>query len=290
MMKMQFLIRILLASLCVSLLLILEGCGGRGGDEAASLNRDSFNNAPSPPKLEPPLFATVEEADSKINYLQKHIKDLKDFEKQEMKNGAINDINDTLTNHAVKLDGQPTYEDLRNQHYEQVAGTQKEIVQLEKQLATAQKEKDKLTSQSKGCFLPDALVQMENGTFKPLVEIVPGDMVMTYDIGLDKQVSRPVVELYSVQSNHLYTINGEFETTGGERLLSQDGWKEVSNLRQGDVVHVNGNMLEIRSIEYQNVEHRLHNMQVSDTHNFYVSTLNGTKYLVHNSGGGGGGK
>jgi len=285
MMKMQFLFRTLLAaSLCVSLLLVLEGCGRREDP-----NIGPSYSAPSPQKTTPPLFTTVEEANSKIDYLQKQIKGLKEFEKQEMKEGATNDIKDTLTNHAVKLDGQPTHEDFKTHHYEQAAGAQKEIVQLEKQLANAQKEKDKLASQSKGCFLPDTLVQMEDGSFKPFIEIVPGDMVMTYDIGFDKQVSRPVMELYSVQSNHLYTINGEFETTGGERLLSQDGWKEVSNLKQGDVVHVNGNMLEILSIEYKKVEHRLHNMQVSDTHNFYVSTSNGTKYLVHNSGGGGGG-
>jgi len=190
----------------MSLLLVLEGCGKKEESDIGPKY-----SAPSPEKTNPPLFTTVQEADSKIDYLQKHIKGLKEFEKQEMKEGATNDIKDTLTNHAVKLDGQPTHEDLKNHHYEQAASAQKEIVQLEKQLANAQKEKDKLTSQSRGCFLPDTLVQMEDVSFKPFIEISPGDMVMTYDIGFDKQVSRPVVELYSVLSNHLYTINGELK-------------------------------------------------------------------------------
>lgn len=282
--KMQFLFRTLLvASLSMFLLSLLAGCGRPREEE-------SYNTPPpAPQKKEPSLFKTVAEADAKIDYLEKHIKGLKDYEKEQMKIGIINDVKDFQTNHAVKLDSKPTYEEEKDLAYEQVKGTQKEIARIEKELANAKKEKNKLTNQSKGCFLPDALVQMEDGSFKPFAEVVPGDMVMTYDIGFEKQVSRPVVELYSVESNHLYTINGELETTGGERLLSQDGWKEVSDLKQGDFVHIDGNMLEIVSIEYKNVEHRLHNMQVNDTHNFYVSTASGIKYLVHNSSGHGGG-
>jgi len=78
-------------------------------------------------------------------------------------------------------------------------------------------------------------------------------------------------------------------TTGGERLLSGEGWKEVRNLKKGDAVHVNGRMREVVSIEYSRVNSILHNMRVDDTHNFYVVTPDGSQYLVHNTDGGGGG-
>ncbi len=264
--------------LFLCLILSLSGCvvPGSGG-----------SSAPPPKKAEPPLFSSVEEADKKIDYLQKHIKNLEAFETEQRSLGVIYDVKDTNTFHAVKLDGHPTYEDLKNHHYGQAAATEKEIVRLKKQLVEARNAKSGLLAQSSGCFLPETLVQMDDGSFKPFAAIEAGDKVMTYDIGYAKLASRRVVELYTVEANHLYTINGEFRTTGGERLLSQDGWKEVRSIKEGDVVHVNGEMIEVLSISYQRINRKLHNMQVEDTHNFYVSTADGTKYLVHNTGGGG---
>mgnify|MGYP001344902946 CR=1 FL=1 len=164
-----------------------------------------------------------------------------------------------------------------------------ELYDLKKQRERAMKAREILMEQSLGCFLPNALVQMEDGNYKPFDQVETGDKVMTYDVGYDKQVSKQVVDRYSVDSNHLYVINGELETTGGERLLSQDGWKEVSRLIMGDFVHVEGRMVEIFSIDYKRVNRTLHNLHVDDTHNFYVSTAKGTKYLVHNTAGGDGG-
>ena len=176
----------------------------------------------------------------------------------------------------------------RNSEFE--ADIEHEIVRHKRAIAALKKQRKSLEDESVGCFLPNALVQMEDGSFKPFIEVIPGDKVMSYDIGHDKQVSRSVVKLYSVESNHLYKINDEFETTGGERLLTQDGWKEINRLKKGDIIHVNGKMVEVFAIELKRTNHTLHNMQVNNTHNFYVSTANGTRYLVHNCGEGGGGK
>jgi len=235
------------------------------------------------------MFNSVEEADKKIDYLEKHIRDLGEFETEQRKIGVIYDVKHANTFGAVKLDGHPTYEDLANQHYDQAAATEKEIARLKKQLAKAKQEKAEMQKQSQGCFLPETLVQMGDGSFKPFARLQTGDEVMTYDIGYETQVVRPVISLYSVESNHLYTINNELKTTGGERLLSQDGWKEVSRLKKGDTVHIDGQMIEILSIDYQRLNRTLHNIQVQGTHNFYVAVPSGSRYLVHNSGGGGGG-
>ena len=87
----------------------------------------------------------------------------------------------------------------------------------------------------------------------------------------------------------MYTINGQLISTGGERLLSQDGWKKISNLKKGDSIHLNGSMMTIKSIDYSRVNRTLYNIQVADTHNFYVITPDGSNYLVHNTSGGSGG-
>jgi hypothetical protein len=276
-----------LARLMLFLLLLLpQGCG-------STLGRSTAPPSPaSPPPAPPPAAArTINEVDAEIARLEKHIDGLGEYEKEQRKIAVINDVANYKSRGWTKGDSNPSYEEVADRAYEQAAATQKEIQRLKRQLSKTQKEKQDILSQSTGCFLPDALVKMEDGSFKPFEQIVPGDKVLTYDIGYDTLVSRPVVEVYAVDANHLYTINGEFMTTGGERLLTRDGWKKVRDLKKGDAVHVDGRMIEIDSIAYHRVNQTLHNMQVEATHNFYVVTASGAKYLVHNtSGGGGGGK
>jgi len=148
-------------------------------------------------------------------------------------------------------------------------------------------ERGEITSQTGGCFLPDTLVTMADGSMKPFDQIRPGDQVLTYDVGYQRMVGNPVVDVYTVDGNHLYTINGEISTTGTERLLSDTGWKRVRDLQVGDQVHVDGRMVRIVTIDYQWSRHKLYNMQVDESHSFYVATDSGARYLVHNSGGGG---
>jgi hypothetical protein len=274
-----------LARLMLFLLLLLpQGCG-------STLGRSTAPPSPaSPPPAPPPAAArTINEVDAEIARLEKHIDGLGEYEKEQRKIAVINDVANYKSRGWTKGDSNPSYEEVADRAYEQAAATQKEIQRLKRQLSKTQKEKQDILSQSTGCFLPDALVKMEDGSFKPFEQIVPGDKVLTYDIGYDTLVSRPVVEVYAVDANHLYTINGEFMTTGGERLLTRDGWKKVRNLKKGDAVHVDGRMVEIDRIAYDRVNQTLHNMQVEGTHNFYVVTASGAKYLVHNTDGGGGG-
>ena len=165
----------------------------------------------------------------------------------------------------------------------------KVLEQQKKELAKLQKEKQKLVQQSTGCFPAETLVVMADGSRKKFAEIVVGDFVQTFDIGYEKTVPRKVVEIYQVDGNHLYSINGALLTSGGERLLSQRGWREVRNLEVGDSVHIAGQMVKVERIELSRQNIRLYNMQVADTHNFYISTAEQGAFLVHNSGGGGGG-
>jgi len=270
--------------LILLLLVFVAGCTfGVGGSSSPPSN--SPQAAPAPPEPR----RTLKEVEGDIERTQQHIKDLKGYETQQRQIGVINEVEHDRTRGWVKLDGQPTYEDLAAQAYAQAAATEKEIQRLERQVTKLEREKQSVLSQSTGCFPPDALVKMEDGTFKEFKDISSGDRVLTYDIGYDTVVGRPVVERYRVEANHLYTINGDLRTTGGERLLTPTGWKRVRDLVKGDAVHVDGRMVEIVSIDFQRLNTPLYNLQVADTHNFYVVTANGRRYLVHNTGGGSGG-
>lgn len=162
-----------------------------------------------------------------------------------------------------------------------------EMAQAEKQAADARTARAAVEQQSQGCFPRGTRVVMADGTTKSIADVKPGDVVMTYDIGYDEIVGKPVVATYSVKSNHLYTVNNDLRTTGGERLLTQSGWKPLIALTEQDLMHVNGRMTGVDTIDYRRMELKTYNLKVDDTHNFYVQTESGNVYLVHNCGGGG---
>lgn len=172
---------------------------------------------------------------------------------------------------------------------ESLAVARKVLEQQKHTLENLSRQKQSLQQQSMGCFPAETLVVMADGTTRPFAEIRVGDLVQTYDIGYEKTVPRKVVDVYQVDGNHLYLINGELRTSGGERLLSQDGWRPVRDLKIGDSVHVAGRMVKIERIDLTSENRRLFNMQVAETHNFYVAVPEQGAILVHNSGGGGGG-
>lgn len=211
----------------------------------------------------------------------------------------------------VESDIKATKEEIRNLKAEQarLQGTwlrsreadrrlprlEKQITQLESKIWSLEREREssviaanpQVQVEAGGCFLPDTLVTMADGSMKAFERIRPGDQVLTYDVGYQRMVNNPVVDVYTVDGNHLYTINGEISTTGTERFLSDTGWRRVRDLQVGDRVHVDGRMVRIVTIDYQWSRHKLYNMQVDDSHSFYVATDSGARYLVHNCGGGG---
>jgi len=201
----------------------------------------------SPPPDDPPpptqVRRTAEEVDADLHRLKQKIEDMKEFENQQRQIAVINDVQNHKSRGWIKGDGKPSYEDLADQAYGQAAAAEKEVQRLERELARVEKEKQAILNESRGCFPADTLVQMDNGAFKRFEQIVPGDRVLTYDIGYDQVVSRPVRSLYTVEANHLYTINGAFRTTGGERLLTPSGWKKVRHLQVGPVGHVQNHQL-----------------------------------------------
>ena len=245
---------------------------------------------PETPPPAPAASRTVKEIERDIENTQETISGLEAHAVKEQHLGVINDVKNDQSRGWAKLDGNETYEDAANRHYTEAAATEKEVERLKKKVDRLEQERQTIISQSGGCFLPGTLVTMADGSAKPFEQIRPGDRVLTYDIGYQTTVIKPVVDVYTVEGNHLYTINGELSATGTERLLSDTGWKRVRDLRKGDEVQIDGCMVTIVSVDYHRARHTLYNMQVDDSHNFYVVTDSGNRYLVHNTSSGGGAK
>ena len=160
---------------------------------------------------------------------------------------------------------------------------------LQEKLENLKNQRDTILDQSSGCFPAQTKVLMHDGSRKVFLDIRPGDMVMTYDIGYRSLVAKPVLEVFSFDADHLYRINKHVLTTGGERFLTQQGWKASNSLEVGDFILVDQEMTPVTSIEYLSENLKVYNMHVADTFNYYVATDSAGNYLVHNSGGGGGG-
>lgn len=264
-------------TICLLVSLLFLGC--LGGSSGRSTTKTSGSNKKS---------EELQKVDKNIEFTKNQIKDYETFRTQQLHQAVINDVEHEKSRGWVKLDGKPTYEEIAGRSYANAAAAEKEIDRLRRKLEKLESEKRNTMRQSSGCFLPETLVKMEDGSLKSLVQLQPGQKVLTYDIGYEKLVSKPVIKTYSVKANHLYTINNQLTATGGERLLSQDGWIKIRNLKKGDFVHIGGRMVKIENIDYFRANHTLYNIKVADTHNFYVVTSNGSTFLVHNTGGGGG--
>lgn len=171
-----------------------------------------------------------------------------------------------------------------------IAATEKDITNRKRHIVDLINEKARILDQkNKACFPGDTLVLTGEGLLKPIRLVKSGDMIMTFDIGSQTDIPKPVLATYQSENNHYYTINHAIRTTAFERLLTENGWKEVIQLKQGDKVVTDQGLATIHSLVIKKEIQTVHNLQVEDAHTFYVIHSGDTRYLVHNTGGGGGG-
>lgn len=129
-----------------------------------------------------------------------------------------------------------------------------------------------------GCFLPGTMVRVEDG-FKAIERIKVGDSV----IGLgksDRLVPCDVVKTYvSIQCDY-YVINGKLMVTGTHPFLVDEEWVEASKIKLGSELQgIDHNTVVVTSIELVHKPVRTYNIEVADTHTFFVEGI-----LVHNKG------
>ena len=162
------------------------------------------------------------------------------------------------------------------------------------------------------CFLPGTLINMSDGSMKPIEEINVGDEVLSIDLPglpdedlgysewkaftmrpmdnlpemIDRNKSVATVEnLYYDYMNGYYNINNGFLkiTAEHDMFIYKDGewvWETPNNLKVGDKMFSNiGEVLSIESIEFVSGEVEVINFDVEPLDVYFAGGV-----LVHNKG------
>ena len=124
---------------------------------------------------------------------------------------------------------------------------------------------------------------------KYIRDIKIGDKVLTTNEQGDLSTNS-VVKTYESINNHYYILNSKIKVTALHRFFTTKGWKKARELQIGDMIQTSEDTFEkIVSKKRIATDLKVHNLQIANNHNFFVSPDGKTGYLVHNTGGGGNG-
>jgi len=134
------------------------------------------------------------------------------------------------------------------------------------------------------CFPAGTSVHTEHG-IKNIEDIQIGDWVWAYDEDTDTLALQPVVDIMQNESDHtisLYTETEVIETTAMHPFYTEEGWKDASELKEGDkILTKEQEKVEIKKVEYNYEPKKVFNFEVANFHTYFVGLL---AWLVHNSG------
>ena len=138
-----------------------------------------------------------------------------------------------------------------------------------------------VTGMGRQCLTGDSLVLLDDSTTKKITDIKKGDIVLSYhkEKGfITTKVShlldngtQPVYELICEDSKKI-------KSTDNHRYLTDDGWKELKDIKKGNLIlNNNGEYSKVKEINYLK-EEQVYDLTVPETENFFANGL-----CVHNS-------
>lgn len=96
------------------------------------------------------------------------------------------------------------------------------------------------------CLTPDSLIELADGTKKPLVEIKAGDLVVSLNQETGKFEPHQVQALLDMGIKPVYKITTQsgksLKTTLNHPYLTESGWKKLKDIGVGEDVAVMGNL------------------------------------------------
>jgi hypothetical protein len=140
--------------------------------------------------------------------------------------------------------------------------------------------------ESGGCFTPDTGVAVR-GASRPIGSVSAGDEVMVAEEAGGRIGYRPVLNTFRFTEDHYFLLNGEIRATALHRFLTEEGWVRAKDLREGMKLKTADGWTVLRTKKLIEVPIEVFNLEVAEEHVFFVSA-GGERYLVHNTGGGGG--
>lgn len=200
------------------------------------------------------------------------------------------DLGTMITMHNANMN---TCRDMMNAKDAEIAKLNQEAAELKTERARleqamAQSSKVSSSSASPSCFTPDSRVRMAGGV-KSIAAVLPGEEVLVYDEATGKLTYRRVLKAFQGREDHYCILNGEIRVTAFHRFLTEQGWMRAQDLEIGMNLKTESGWVPLKSKKWIKASVEVYNMEVEEHHDFFVL---GDKenYLVHNTGGGGGGK
>ncbi|MDR2235735.1 MAG: DUF4280 domain-containing protein [Chryseobacterium sp.] len=133
------------------------------------------------------------------------------------------------------------------------------------------------------CFPAGTPVHTEYG-IKNIEDILIGDQVWAYDEDTDTIALQPVTDLIINESDHtisIYTEAEVIETTAIHPFYTEEGWKDASELEQGDqILTKDHTKITVEKTEYSYEPKKVYNFTVAHFHTYFVGLL---ALLAHNA-------
>lgn len=131
------------------------------------------------------------------------------------------------------------------------------------------------------CFLAGTSVWMADGSYKPIENLIVGDLVASHDFTTGKRIVSPVTKLHRATAPDYLELNGLSVTGTHPFAVGEDQWQRAGQLQPGAVVYGGNGPVEVTRKRKVPQAIDVFNMRVEGTHNYYVSDGSET-FLVHN--------
>ncbi len=128
-----------------------------------------------------------------------------------------------------------------------------------------------------GCFSPETLVTMSDGTEKEIRDIAIGDSVLGADENGNLTQNRVTKVFIHDGGNDTLLLNGIIVVTGIHPIKTNRGWVEAQLLRIGDTLYTTNSTTVVSSIVKGKRIPVVYNLEVDPTHTYFAGGI-----LVHN--------
>lgn len=133
-----------------------------------------------------------------------------------------------------------------------------------------------------GCFAPETLVTMADGSKKRIDQVKKGDRIKTFSsIDTKQLIDAEVVGTHTVEVDGVLVVNGTLKITPEHKLLVNSQWKTAGEIAVGDVLLTDAGVEQkVDSIEWVKGTMTVHNLEVEKLHTFFAGGV-----YVHNDKG-----
>jgi Pretoxin HINT domain len=142
-----------------------------------------------------------------------------------------------------------------------------------------------------GCFAAGTMVTMGDGSLRAIELLLPGDLVLSYDVTYMQPVVTRVSRVFVHASKApIYVINGALRVTGNHPMFANGMWVPAAKLTRGDVLLADEDFrtFTITSIAVAPAEAHVYNIEVESGHGFFVAgAMAGMKTMMRTGATGG---